>query len=100
MRTFILTFIVIVFAGFSLTLEMSAQVQITIPLPAPQTDGGVPLMKALKNRQTSREFSNRKLPDQVMSNLLWAAWGINRNDIKKRTAPSAMNKQEIDVYIS
>jgi SagB-type dehydrogenase family enzyme len=71
-----------------------------IPLPAPQTDGGMPLMKALKIRHTSREFSDKKLTDQQMSNLLWAAWGINRPDQSKRTAPSAMNKQEIDVYVT
>ena len=49
-----------------------------IPLPKPQTEGGKPLMQALKERQTSREFSPRKLPDQVLSNLLWAAFGVNR----------------------
>lgn len=100
MRTFLLTSIIILFFGGIVALNLAAQDQKTNLLPAPQTDGGVPLMKALKNRQTSREFSNRNLPDQVMSNLLWAAWGINRNDAKKRTAPSAMNKQEIDIYVS
>jgi len=100
MRTSLFTFIIILFLGGIFALNLAAQDQKTISLPAPQTDGGVPLMKALKNRQTSREFNDRKLPDQVMSNLLWAAWGVNRNDAKKRTAPSAMNKQEIDIYIS
>lgn len=74
--------------------------QKVIPLPAPQTDGGMPLMKALKNRQTNREFSAKKIPDQVLSNLLWAACGINRPEAKKRTAPSAMNWQEVDVYVA
>lgn len=69
-------------------------------LPAPQTDGGMPLMQALKNRHTSREFSGKELSAQQLSNLLWAACGINRPDLKKRTAPSAMNYQEIDVYVS
>jgi SagB-type dehydrogenase family enzyme len=69
-------------------------------LPAPQTDGGRPLMQALKDRSTSRSFSARKLPPQVISNLLWAAFGVNRPDTGKRTAPSAMNWQEIDVYVS
>lgn len=100
MRTSILTSIIILFFGGISVLNVPAQDQKSITLPAPQTDGGIPLMKALKNRQTSREFSDRKLPDQAMSNLLWAAWGINRQDAKKRTAPSAMNKQEIDVYVS
>lgn len=83
---------------FTFILPVCAQK--VISLPPPQTDGGMPLMKALKIRQTSREFSPRKLSDQMMSNLLWAACGINRPDSKKRTAPTAMNYQEIDVYVS
>jgi nitroreductase len=70
-----------------------------ISLPQPQTDGGKPLMQALKDRQTSRSFSSEKLPEQVLSNLLWAADGVNRPD-GKRTAPTAMNWQEIDVYVA
>ncbi len=70
----------------------------SIQLPAPQTDGGKPLMQALKNRSTSREFSTEKLSTQVLSNLLWAAFGVNRPASGKRTAPSAKNRQEIDVY--
>ncbi len=74
--------------------------QNVILLLPPQTDGGMPLMKALKNRHTSREFSDKDLSAQQLSNLLWAACGVNRQDEKKRTAPSAMNNQEIDVYVS
>jgi len=70
-----------------------------IELPKPQMEGGKPLMQALKERKTSREFSSEKLPLQVLSNMLWAANGINRPD-GKRTAPTAMNKQEIDVYVA
>jgi nitroreductase len=70
-----------------------------IKLPAPQTDGGKPLMQALKLRQSAREFGTEKLSLQVVSNLLWAAWGINRPD-GRRTAPSASNRQEIDVYVT
>jgi nitroreductase len=81
-------------------LSMPAGAQQTISLPPPHTDGGMPLMKALKNRQTNREFSTAKISDQVLSDLLWAACGINRPDVRKRTAPSAMNYQEIDVYIA
>jgi SagB-type dehydrogenase family enzyme len=69
-------------------------------LPAPQTDGGKPLMQALKDRHSTREFSFEKLPPQVLANLLWAAFGINRPDTGKRTAPSAMNWQEMDVYVA
>jgi SagB-type dehydrogenase family enzyme len=71
-----------------------------IELPKPQTDGGKPLMQALKNRKTSREFSSEKLPLQTLSNMLWAANGINRPDSKKHTAPTAMNCQEIDIYVA
>jgi len=69
-------------------------------LPAPQVDGGRPLMQVLKDRSSSRSFSSEKLSAQVLSNLLWAAFGINRPDTGKRTAPSAMNEQEIDIYVA
>ena len=70
-----------------------------IVLPPPQTDGGKPLMQALKERRTTRSFAEQPLPPQVLSNLLWAAWGVNRPD-GHRTAPSARNWQEIDVYVA
>jgi len=71
-----------------------------VHLPEPETDGGRPLMQALKDRQTSRSYSSKALPEQVLSNLLWAAFGINRSESGKRTAPSALNWQEIDIYVS
>jgi len=71
-----------------------------IQLVPPQLDKGKLLMQALKDRKTSREFSPDKLSVEVLSNLLWAAWGVNRADSGKHTAPSAQNKQEIDVYVS
>lgn len=77
-----------------------AQESKSVKLPVPQTEGGKPLMQALKERQTSREFSPKELPLQVISDLLWAADGINRQDSGHRTAPSAMNMQEIDIYIA
>ena len=70
-----------------------------IPLPAPRMAGGKPLLTALKERQSSRAFSARPLPVQLVSDLLWAAFGINRADSGKRTAPSARNWQEIDIYV-
>jgi SagB-type dehydrogenase family enzyme len=72
----------------------------TLALPSPQTDIGKPLMQALKLRHSTREFSNMTLPLQTLSNLLWAADGINRPESNKRTAPSAMNNQEIDIYLT
>jgi len=71
-----------------------------IALPVPQTEGGKPLMQALKERKSVREFSSRELPLQVLSDLLWAACGINRPDSGRRTAPTARNMQEIDVYVA
>jgi nitroreductase len=71
-----------------------------VRLPQPQTDIGRPLMQALKSRSTAREFSAGPLPAQVLSNLLWAAFGINRPDSGKHTAPSARNWQETDIYVA
>jgi len=70
-----------------------------VRLLSPQTDGGRPLMQALKERKSSREFSSRELTPQVLSDLLWAADGINRPDSGGRTAPTAKNMQEIDIYV-
>jgi SagB-type dehydrogenase family enzyme len=70
-----------------------------VQLSQPQLDKGKLLMQALKERKTSREFKPDKLSTEVLSNLLWAAWGVNRPDSGKHTAPSAQNKQEIDVYV-
>jgi len=69
-----------------------------IALPGPRMEGGKPLMQALKDRQSTRAFSSEKLPIQVVADLLWAAAGINRADSGKRTAPSAKNWQEVEVY--
>ena len=73
--------------------------QQTVKLPPPDTSGGMPLMQALRERHSTRSFSDKPINPQVMANLLWAAFGVNRPD-GRRTAPSAMNWQEIDVYIS
>ncbi len=70
-----------------------------IIMPSPDTAGGKPLMQCFKERKTTRSFDSRALPQQVLSNLLWAAFGVNRAD-GRRTAPSAMNRQEIDVYVA
>jgi nitroreductase len=70
-----------------------------IALPAPAMEGGKPLMQALKERKSTREFAPDKLSLQVLSNLLWAAAGVNRPG-GQRTAPSAMNLQEVSVYVT
>lgn len=72
----------------------------TIGLPEPQKKDGMPLMKALAQRKSIRSFKADELPQETLSNLLWAAFGINRPESGKRTAPSAVNWQEIDIYVS
>ena len=89
-----------VMASLSCAIVLAGEAPKTKQLMSPQTDGGRPLMQALKARNSSRSFSSEKLPIQVLSNLLWAAFGINRTDSGKRTAPSAMNSQEIDIYVA
>jgi SagB-type dehydrogenase family enzyme len=71
-----------------------------VKLPNPQVDNGRPLMQVLRDRSSSRSFSTQKISDQILSNLLWAAFGINRPDTGRRTAPSAVNWQEIDIYVA
>jgi SagB-type dehydrogenase family enzyme len=56
-------------------------------------------MQAFEKRSSASAFSSDKLKLQDLSDLLWAADGINRPELKKRTAPSAMNAQDIDLYV-
>src|SRR5512139_3880456 len=94
------------FASFAWAISIICVVSIfaeeirLVLLPKPQVDGGRPLMLVLKDRISSRSFSPEKLSMQALSNLLWAAFGINRPDTGKRTAPSAVNRQEIDIYVA
>jgi nitroreductase len=75
----------------------------TIQLPKPETTAGMPLMRALAQRQTTRAFLDKPLPPQVLSNLLWAAFGVNRpREVKSglgRTAPSAHNRQDVELEV-
>ena len=71
-----------------------------IKLPPPETAGGMPLMQALQARHSARAFGSQPLPPQVLSNLLWAANGVSRPDTGQRTAPSAHDWREIDVYVT
>ena len=57
-------------------------------------------MEALDKRCSTREFADKELPEQTLSNLLWAAFGINRPESDKHTAPSSNNNQEIDIYLA
>jgi nitroreductase len=76
-----------------------------ITLVKPETDGGKSVLAALKLRRTNRNVSDKELPPQVLSNLLWAAFGVNREEgtlrgRTGRTAASASNSQEIDLYVA
>jgi len=86
-------------ACFLVALPLAAAELQPIALPPPQTDGGRPLMQVLRDRKTIREISTNALPLQTLANLLWAGFGTNRVD-GHRTAPSAMNSQEIDIYVA
>jgi len=86
-------------ATFGLSLSLAAQALKPVKLPPPQTEGGRPLMQALKDRKSTREFGPGALSPQTLSNLLWAAFGINRPD-GHRTAPSALNWQEVSIYVA
>ncbi len=70
-----------------------------IALKAASKTGGMPLMEALAKRRSLREFAPRELPPQILSDLLWAAYGVNRAE-GGRTAPSALDAQEIDLYVA
>jgi SagB-type dehydrogenase family enzyme len=92
-RKFFITIILLLFV-FSRSVFAADMIK----LPPPQLNGGKSLMQALKDRKSERSFATKKLPVNVLSNMLWAACGINRPATGKRTVPSAMNRQSIDVY--
>jgi hypothetical protein len=71
-----------------------------IALPTPDRNGGLPLMRALARRHSEREFMPAPLSAQHLSDLLWAADGINRPALHEHTAPSAMNAQEVDIFVA
>jgi nitroreductase len=84
----------------SVVARLDAAEKQVIALPKPDRAGGKPLQLALQERKTTRDFKPDPLPPQVMSDLLWATFGMNREATGGRTAPSAMNSQEIDVYVA
>ena len=95
----ILTGTILFILIFSIAISWAAELTV-IKLPPPNLNGGKSLMQSLQARKSSRDFSTKKLPAAVLSNLLWAACGINRPDSGKRTSPTAVNWQEIDVYVA
>lgn len=86
---------IVSFIAVSGAEELSA-----VRLPPPNLKSGKSLMQSLKERKSSRDFGAKKLPPEILSNLLWAACGVNRPESGRRTAPSAVNWQEIDVYVA
>lgn len=87
--------------GLSFVATLSfAQENHPMKLPQPQLEKGMSLMQALHARKSTREFSAEKLPTHVLSDLLWAAFGVNRPETGGRTAPSTRNWQDIDIYVA
>jgi len=98
-RTFIRTASTLC-VGLGLVGNEAAFAQKNDILPPPAMPGGKTLEEALRARQSIRSYSEQDVPGDVLSGLLWAACGVNRKETGKRTAPSAVNKQEIDVWVA
>ena len=94
MKRFVLFLFII-----GLAFTANAQQMQAIKLNEPSKTGGSSVMEAFSNRKSVREFSDRKLSTQDLSDLVWAAAGINRQDAGLRTAPSWRNFQDIDLYV-
>ena len=78
----------------------TGEARASLHLPAPRIDGGLPLMQTLARRQSQRAFSTEPLDEATLADVLWAAAGVNRPDLGGRTAPSAMNAQEVLLYVA
>jgi hypothetical protein len=77
----------------------AAEAAEALKLPPPDREGGIPLMRALNLRSSNRSIASGELSPQDISNLLWATWGINR-DNGYRTVPTAHNNQQVNVYVA
>ncbi len=99
-RSILRTAICLWFLSELCAVPVFGQEATAVKLPLAQMNGGRPLMRVLKERKSNRQFSSAPLPLQKLSNLLWAAFGENRPGSGKRTAPSAMNHQEISIYVA
>ena len=88
---------VLLLASFLLLAPGTASAA-SLQFPAPDTKGGAPLMQALNARKSVRMFVAKPLSDKLLGDLLWAACGVNRPD-GKRTIPTALNRQDIEVYV-
>ncbi|MBF0576573.1 SagB/ThcOx family dehydrogenase [Dysgonomonas sp. GY617] len=92
-------YLLIAALAFASFINVNAQNLPNIELNAPEKTGGLTVMEAFAKRQSSSEFGDKELSKQDLSNLLWAANGINREN-GKRTAPSSQNSQDIDIYVA
>ncbi len=90
-------FLGLVLAG-AVSSQALAQEAVTQALPQPNIFGGIAVMEALNNRHSGKSFGLNTLDNQTLSEILWAAWGVNRDD-GKRTVPTAMNRQDMQVYV-
>jgi len=97
-KSFLTSVIALVIVSF-ITVSWAAEL-LPVKLLPPNLNSGKSLMQSLQARKSSRDFSTKKLPVEVLSNLLWAACGINRPESGRRTAPSAVNWQEVDIYVA
>lgn len=86
-------------AAAATATESLAQTPEPIALPPPAMTGGASLMQALHDRKSIREYSDRALSNQDLSNLLWAAWGVNRPQSDGRTAPRWRDAYLLDIYL-
>ncbi len=92
--------VILVLSTINGLLQAGETTQDATTLPPPNRTGGKPLLQALQDRRTTRDFKPDPLTPQQLSDLLWAAFGINRPENDHRTAPSAKNSQEIDLYLA
>lgn len=81
-----------------LAFAVPVNAETTIQLTAPNLQGGKTLMQSLNERHTNRQIAMKEVAEQIVAELLWATWGINRAD-GKHTAPTARNSQQIKVYL-
>ncbi|MGM9999667.1 MAG: nitroreductase family protein [Candidatus Bruticola sp.] len=96
LKTFLFTFGLMALMQIGCAAEQAT----SIDLPAPEQSGGRPIMDVLKERRTERKFDiNKEVPDQILSNLLWASWGVTRSN-GRRTAPTARDSRNIDIYVA
>ena len=82
-----------------LSMSMNVWASKEIKLPAPDKSNQTSLMQALSERQSDKDFINKKIDDKTLSTLLWSAYGVNR-DNGKRTIPTALGKNDLQIYIA